>query len=150
MPPILIALVVLFGGIWLLRKYARLTPKQSRVFSSKLSAVAIMAFSGLMFLHGNFAFGSGLLIFGMGLYGTSQLPDLKSLWRIRQGKRQTAPPIPNPTRENAFGILGLRSGATEEEIRKAHRQLMKDHHPDAGGTEEMAAKINAAKDVLLS
>jgi DnaJ family protein C protein 19 len=149
MPPILIGLVVLFGGLWLLRKYAKLTPQESRVFTARLTAVGIMAFAVFLFLHGNFAFGSGLLVFGMGLYGTSKLPDFKSMFRARQASGRPSSLAGNPSRESAFGILGLKTGASEDEIRKAHRQLMKDHHPDAGGSEEMAAKINAAKDVLL-
>ena len=148
MPPILIGLVVLFGGLWLLRKYAKLSPKESRVFTSRLSAVGIMVFAVFLFLHGNFALGSGLLVFGMGLYGTSKLPDLKSMFQGGQARGQPSP-ARNPSRESALGILGLKPGASEDEIRKAHRQLMKDHHPDTGGSEEMAAKINAAKDVLL-
>ena len=107
-----------------------------------------MAVGAFLLLHGNFAVGSGLVVFGMGLYGTSKLPDFKSMFQARHAKSQP-PPMRNHSRESALRILGLKLGASEEEIRKAHRQLMKDHHPDAGGSEEMAAKINAAKDVLL-
>ena len=149
MPPILIGLAILVGGIWLLRKYAKMTPKQSRIFTSKVAAVVVMAFSGLLLLRGQFTFGSGLLVFGMGLYGTSQLPDFKSMWRARQGKAVNPPPQQDFRRENALTVLGLKAGASDDDVRKAHRHLMKDHHPDAGGSEEMASKINAAKDVLL-
>ncbi len=149
MPPILIGLVILAGGIWLLRKYARMTPKQSRIFTSKVAAVAVMVFSGLLLLRGQFTLGSGLLVFGMGLYGTAQLPDFKSLWQARQGRVPTPPPTRDYRRENALAVLGLKAGASDDDIRRAHRQLMKYHHPDAGGSAEMASKINAAKDVLL-
>ena len=63
---------------------------------------------------------------------------------------QTPPPgkqamSPDEARE----VLGLKPGHTKDDVIQAHRRMMQKNHPDRGGSDYLAAKINKAKDTLL-
>lgn len=67
----------------------------------------------------------------------------------RKAKSPPRSPRTDMTRQEALATLGLQERATDDEIRAAHRRLILRMHPDAGGSAELAARINRAKDVLL-
>ncbi len=55
----------------------------------------------------------------------------------------------NMSEDEAYEVLGLRRGAGRDDVVRAHRGMMKKWHPDRGGTTDVAARINEAKDMLL-
>jgi molecular chaperone DnaJ len=50
--------------------------------------------------------------------------------------------------ENYYGVLGVDENATQEDIKKAYRNLAKENHPDKGGDEEKFKKITEAYDTI--
>jgi DnaJ family protein C protein 19 len=81
----------------------------------------------------------GKLIVGLVLAG------LVYLWWRRQSV-QRAPMRPTEAR----ALLGVGEGAGADDIRAAHRRLIAKVHPDAGGSQGLATRVNAARDALLS
>jgi len=77
-------------------------------------------------------------------------------WRIEAERRaghgeSAAPPMSGAamSRREAYEILGLEEGADHDQIKEAYRRLIVKLHPDAGGSAFLAAKLNAAKDMLI-
>ncbi len=51
--------------------------------------------------------------------------------------------------EEAYEVLGLARGAGRDDVVRSHRTLMKRFHPDQGGSTDLAARVNEAKEVLM-
>lgn len=67
------------------------------------------------------------------------------LLRRRAGRRRRAMPP-----EDARRLLGVGADASLDEIRAAHRRLIARVHPDAGGSAELAHRVNVARDILVA
>jgi DnaJ-domain-containing protein 1 len=135
----LIWLVLAGVVVWALVRLGRQTegPRrgQWRV-AATLIAAALLA-------GGALALSRGAWITGAGLCGAA-------LWLTLASRIRSVPPRAEGLSDaEARSILGVPADATAQDITAAWRRLMTRAHPDQGGTEGLAAKLNAAKDRLL-
>ncbi|MFT3986659.1 DnaJ domain-containing protein [Aestuariivirga sp.] len=154
---LLIALVIVVGGWMVLRKLGNSKPPQVRALIRQVSGWALVAAGAVLSMRGALNIGAPLAMLGLGLVGENSLfakniPGARRPQAPPPGQKQQTPPprgrITMSAKE-AYSVLGLKEGSGADDVRSAHRRLMKDFHPDKGGTDYLAAKINEAKDVLL-
>ncbi|MEA3033944.1 MAG: hypothetical protein QOH86_1960 [Sphingomonadales bacterium] len=98
--------------------------------------------AGLVFLLGLELLFHGRLVPGAALMAAAML---WATWRRRRAPAPPALPV-----EEARRLLGVRPDASLAEIREAHRRLIARVHPDAGGSDELAHRVNAARDALVA
>jgi hypothetical protein len=70
----------------------------------------------------------------------------------QDARRQRSQRTPRPgvmSEDEAYEVLGLHKGASRDDVVRSHRSLMKKLHPDHGGSTDLAARVNEAKDVLM-
>ncbi len=107
---------------------------------SWVAALAGLSLVALLFLTGKGA---------AALYGLVLLGPL--VWEYWQKHRTRAPAAfaPKMGRPEALAVLGLPPNPSESDIRASWVRLMRVVHPDSGGTDWLASRVNQAKDILL-
>jgi len=140
-------LFVLLGGM---RAFERASVTSVKALFAWIAALGGLSLALLLILTGR----GGIALGALTLFG----PLLYQRWQAARGRRiggsgprprSGTPRSGAMSREEAYEVLGLHSGASELEIREAHRRLMRGAHPDAGGSDWLAARINQARDILL-
>ena len=135
----LIWLVLVGIGVWALVRLGRQTegPRRGQW------RVAATLISAAMLAGGALALSKGAWISGGALVGAALWLTVSSRIRSIPEKRESLGDA------EARSILGVGIDATPEAINAAWRRLMGRAHPDQGGTEGLAARLNAARDRLL-
>ena len=135
-----LAWLVLAGiGVWALIRLGRHGERrgraQWRVAATLFSAVMI---AGAVLLASRGAWLPAVALAGAGL------------WLTLSSRQRVAPPRTEAmTPAEARSLLGVSASATPQEINLAWKRLMARAHPDQGGTEGLASRLNAARDRLL-
>ena len=93
-----------------------------------------------------FLLGLRLMTTGKVLPGSALMAG-SILWAAhrRRGLSRSRMPV-----DDARKLLGVSPEASLVEIRAAHRRLIAKVHPDAGGSEELANRVNVARDILVA
>jgi DnaJ family protein C protein 19 len=139
-----IVLFVLLGGM---RAFERASVTSIKSLFTWIAALGGLSLALMLILTGR----GGIALGALTLFG----PLLYQRWQAARGRRigglgsAPRPRSATMSREEAYEVLGLHPGASETEIREAHRRLMRGAHPDAGGSDWLAARINQARDILL-
>ena len=141
-------LFALLGG---LRAFERASVRNIKSLLAWIAALGGIILALLLVLSGRGGAAlSGLLLFGPLLYQQWQAARRGRPMGMGGGGSPPRGRASGPmTTEEAYQVLGLAPGASEENIRAAHRRLMRAAHPDSGGSDWLASRINQARDVLL-
>ncbi|MDI1295468.1 MAG: molecular chaperone DnaJ [bacterium] len=136
----LIALLLIGLAGWLIwtGKLQRMTTKDGMALGAALVGAIFAA-------KGKPVIGAPLLL-GAALFFAAQGKARKG--RVKR-PANAPPPVPSGDIAQARALLGLAPDADASAIRASHRRLIASVHPDRGGTEALAAQINAARDLLL-
>lgn len=125
---------------------AKVTSAKSGILWAIIGVCAVLTFLLL-------ATGRGLLAIAPAGFALFRMfgPSLLSGWFKSVGNRagQGGQSTTNMDRAEALEVLGLEDGASEAAINEAYRRLMGQVHPDKGGSDWMAMKLNAARKTLL-
>lgn len=138
---LLLGIGVIMAVLGLYRFLLKAPPREIKTLFLSAAAVGVAIAALFMTVTGKLPAAIAIL--------TALWPIGVSYFRLNKTAAPSAQNLPL-TEAEAYDVLGLTQGASEEDIRAAHLRLMKKVHPDQKGSDWLAKKINAARDLLLN
>jgi hypothetical protein len=146
-PEILLLIALGSAAWWIFTKPGR----NSKSNRDKLLGGAAVLAGVVLSLRGAPVFGAPIGFYGLALLGIQAGGFQSNRQGPNQGSEYSAPPTSQSMSvSEAREILGVDRDAGEEEIRAAHKTLIKKLHPDAGGSAALTRQVQEARDVLLA
>jgi hypothetical protein len=128
---------------------ARMKTKTAAQTLRVVLGVGGLLIGGILTVRGLAAAGLPLIGAALGLLGVALRGGERPETGSESGRGEPRTRSGAMSRREAAQVLGLSEGASETEINKAYRELMKKVHPDAGGNDALAARVQEAREVML-
>ena len=144
-----IGALVLLVGLLLLNLLRNLQARSLRL--AGLALLFALASTGVLIfvVSGRFGFAAPLGAFALWVMRAYLLA--RQIKATGAGGEASPPSSKGPmSRTEALDILGLEEGASPDDVEEAYKALIMKNHPDQGGTDWLAARLNEARDTLLN
>ena len=157
--------IIIFVIVYLfLNWFAQSSTKKIALTIKKITVYLSLAIAAILTIGGKYLFSLPFLfviLSGLKIKGLSAL-QVMQLWRLIQflknskrfgrqdGKSQSSSSVTN---DEAYKLLGLTKGCSQEEVLQAAMKLQKKIHPDMNRdlkTERLSQLVNEARDKILN
>ncbi len=143
---LLIGLAVLAVLLLAMRWFISTTPQAAYRAAVFVAGIVFFVLAGYLAVTGKLAAALPAIIAALLAYWKNkQLKEAGNAGHSQTGQASGG----QMSHDEASKVLGLKPGASRDEVHGSYKKLMQKLHPDKEGSEYLAQKINQARDTLL-